>query len=153
FGFGATVLVTGAALALVFVAAGIDELLSMKRCRIINGLNSDAPHPGPPAVAGDLGTDRGPARSDRGSRPGGRLVVAEHSDRSPGPRLRGTRSHGSITILRERITKWVLIEILDFFHALSTVICKIHLALIRHICSIKSDRSAWRRRGGYRSGP
>ena len=62
------------------------------------------------------------------------------SDRSPGTRLCGTQSHGSITILRERISKWVLIQILNFFHALSMVICKIHLALIRDICSIKPDR-------------
>ena len=69
------------------------------------------------------------------------LGQLETSDRSPGSRLRGTRFNGSITILRERISKWVLIDILNFFHPLSTVICKIHLALIRHICSIKTDRT------------
>ena len=77
-------------------------------------------------------------RLDR--RPGRRISP----DRSPDARLRGTRSHGSITILRERISTWVLIDILNLFHRLSTVICKLHLALIRHICSIKSDhRPAW----------
>src|SRR5262249_56646634 len=45
--------------------------------------------------------------------------------------------HGSITISRERITTWVLIDILELFSQLSTVICKSHRALIRHICSIK----------------
>jgi hypothetical protein len=70
------------------------------------------------------------------------LDTSKQSDRSPGTRLRGTQDHGSITTLRERISKWVLIEILNLFQALSTVICKILLALIRHICSIKSEQLA-----------
>src|SRR5947209_5745673 len=99
------------------------------------------PSPGPGACAGIAGAGRGPVgRPARGMSPrrsgrvddssAGSSVDGNRPDRSPGTRPRGTRSHGSITILRERISKWVLIEILNFFHSLSTVICKIHLALI-----------------------
>ena len=42
--------------------------------------------------------------------------------------------NGSITILRERISTWVLIDILDLFHRLSTASSKLYPALIRHTC-------------------
>jgi hypothetical protein len=84
-------------------------------------------------VARDSGTDR--------RRKYGRYNQKQPG-RSPGSQPRGTRYNGSITILRERISKWVLIDILNFFHSLSTVICKIHVALIRDICSTQFDRPA-----------
>ncbi len=156
FARGATVLVAVAALGLVLVAAAIGrELLSIEetrvtllisnrmqtrfsgpsRARIAAGRRN--PAAGPPAGGTPIGAAGPFPRRRRGG---------ERPLRSPGSRPRGTPNHGSITILRERISKWVLIDILNFFHRLSTVICKIHLALIRHICSIMSGRRTGRTR-------
>ena len=61
--------------------------------------------------------------------PSNQIAPSAHDPAAP--------DNGSFTILRERISTWVLIDILELFHRLSTLICKLYLALIHHICSIK----------------